>query len=268
MKTTKLIAPGAILCMAAPCFGQLCEVDVNGYNKDRHVPGPINAECNIIWPGHDAPFGNWGVDTEGSGRRDGHQFQGWCHREKNLCDNTGTCKDYCEDSWYQWNSCTEDLPEYRPPNADFYNYASNREQYTDSNADINQHGTVRLNYGVDCPVDTDGDFFPDSGGCKGVFGSTFYRDGHYMDLYELDGIRWDDEEIGRLRFPRLTAPTSGTNCDVYGCDPANYRGSFRSKNSASIRTVSAKAAIYIAGAQFTDRNNQCCDELEDPECGQ
>lgn len=106
-----------------------------------------------LFIGHTAPFGNWGVDTESSGRRDGHQFQGWCHNRR-LCDNNGDCDDYCEDDWHEWNSCTSDLSEYSPPNDEFYNHADGWQQK--STEGTNTHGAGRLNLVVDCPVDTDG----------------------------------------------------------------------------------------------------------------
>lgn len=72
-----------------------------------------------------------------------------------------------------------------------------------------------------------------------------------MELLELHGSRWDDEEVGRLRFPRLTAPASGTSCDVYDCSGCRT-GSFRNKAYGSTLAVSAKAAIRVTGATFVD----------------
>ena len=59
-------------------------------NNTRRVPGAVNTECSWI---HSPPWGNWGVDSGYSSRRDGYQFAGWKPR----------------DGWRQWNSCTKNF---------------------------------------------------------------------------------------------------------------------------------------------------------------
>ena len=97
-----------------------------------------------------------------------------------------------------------------------------------------------------------------------VLAYGFSLSGHRMDLIELDGNRLDDDDVGTLKFPTLTAPTSGTNCDVYDCSGASSTGTFVSKRTGSTSRASAKAAIRITGARF--KNENCCDPLEDPTC--
>ena len=102
----------------------ICEVKFSVLNTDRYVYGPVETEC----PGgiHSAPFGNWGVKTETSDKKDGHQFDGWCHDHRVINESVppgvrGRYKTYCGDDWYEWNSCTTNQL-YATPNSDFYNY--------------------------------------------------------------------------------------------------------------------------------------------------
>ena len=98
----------------------ICEVQFSVLNTDRYVYGPVETECPGI---HSSPFGNWGVKTETSDKKDGHQFDGWCHdlvlvNESVPTGVRGRYKTYCGDDWYEWNSCTTDRL-YEPPNSDF-----------------------------------------------------------------------------------------------------------------------------------------------------
>ena len=72
-----------------------CDTDVLFHNKERRVPGPVNTECGS-GPGHSAPWGNWGVDSNFGSRIDGFQFAGW--------------RSHGSDPWLQWNSCTTQRP--------------------------------------------------------------------------------------------------------------------------------------------------------------
>ena len=161
---TTLDALAATVLVAATASGSgVCEVSFELKNKSRYVHGPVNVECGINET-HSPPFGNWGVVTETQDKRDGHQFQEWCHRSRSLCDNNGDCKDYCmQKPWYQWNSCTSSLPKFAPPNQDFYNHDDGREQTTRKSENDHSGGTVGIS--VSCPSDTDGDHYPDDGGC-------------------------------------------------------------------------------------------------------
>ena len=260
-----LVASLTLLLAVQATAAGVCQIRYETKNRSRYVHGPVNAECNPLPLGHDAPFGNWGVDTESSGRSDGHQFQGWC-RWESLCDNDGNCKTHCKDAWYQWNSCTSNLPQYRPQNHDFYNHANGRQQKSKFN-NVNAHGGGRTDIVVSCPNDTNGDYYPDEGGCEDALDSGFSISGHRMDLYELDGSRLDDEAVGTLQFPTLSASTTGIQCDIFGCTEGRD-GTFRSKSSGSTTKVSAQAAIQITSARFVDAFNSCCDPLNDPGCSE
>src|SRR5713226_6868610 len=130
------IVLSALALAALPAPAQLCRLSVAGLNQSRKVTGSIHAECpeDIF---HSAPFGNWGVTSNFGQKRDGHQFDGWCH-ESRVCDNSGFCKTDCQDGWYEWNSCT-DHPLYRAPNCTLYNAANCTEQVTTNG--VNVHGT-------------------------------------------------------------------------------------------------------------------------------
>ena len=261
-----LAASAAFLLLAAQASAAgVCRIQYETKNKSRYVHGPVDVECGFSSGEiHTAPFGNWGVETESSGRRDGNQFQGWCRWDE-LCDNDGDCSTYCKDTWYQWHSCTTRLPQYRAPNDDFFNHEDGTEQKSKFST-VNAHGGGRLDLVVGCPLDTDGDYFADEGGCKGALDSGFSIGGHRMELYELDGTRPDDDEVGTLKFPTLHASMSGVRCDIYGCTGSSRDGPFESKESGSTRLVSAKAAIQVTGAEFVDAFGSCCDPLSDPGC--
>ena len=257
-------ALAALLAIGVSAQAQICEVRYTTKNQSRYVTGPVNEECG--WPDelHSAPFGNWGVDTEYSGRVDGHQFQGWC-RYRRLTDNNGQSDMYCEDSWLQWHSCTSDLARFRAPNTDFFNAANGREQQTIGGT--NGHGSGVIGLNVSCPVDTDGDFHPDSGGCLDLLRRDIPVSGHRMKIYELDG--WpllfnDDDWVSTLRFPTLYAPVSGISCDTEWCG-GGRTGSFRSSTLGSSRVVSASAAVEITSASFVN-NGGCCDPVNDNTC--
>ena len=73
-----------------------------------------------------------------------------------------------------------------------------------------------------------------------------------------------DDHVGTMCFPTLSACGSGTNSDTYGCD-AGRVGAYRSKYGGT-PAVSAKAAVRVTGALFSDESGLCCDPLEDPTC--
>ena len=239
-------------------------LDYETQNKSRKVRGPVaNIECGLPREFSTAPFGNWGVETETSRRYDGHQFQGWCQRTYACHTNDPTeCTTYCNDNWYEWNSCTNDA-RFAPRNTQLYNDDNGRKQKSKLSS-ANTHGSGRLNLAVPCPADTDGDYIPDEGGCKDVLDYTFSLSGHRMELWELDHWRPWDDKVGTIYFPTLTASGSGTNCDIYGCDGGTV-GSFRSKNSGT-NIVCATAAVRVTGAVFVNDKVLCCDPLEDPTC--
>ena len=232
------------------------------FNKDRKVPGPVNEECGLPGEGNSAPFGNWGVETETSGRKNGLQFAGWC-RDKTVCDNNGDYWVACRDRWYEWNSCTSDRPRFPPQNTTLYNDSNGYRQESAGTGAVNSHGTGTIDVGVNCPVDNDGDHYPDSDDCKKVLGYLLYLTGHKMELWELDHWRPLDDKIGTICFPALIAPANTSACDAYGCDRTSI-GSYRSKSSGT-SAVSAKAAVRVLSATFLDEG-QCCDPIDDPTC--
>ena len=248
----------------------VCRIDSQTKNKRRYVHGPVNAECSSSGGElHSTPFGNWSVDTESSDRMDGHQFDGWCrHHEVCEDDDPDDCRTYCKDSWYECNSCTTKIPKYAAPNEDFFNHDNGRQQ-KNRYSSVNAHVDGRTDIVVSCRTDTDGDCYPDEGGCEDMLDRGSSIGGHRMELYELDGWFYhnpffhDDDEIGTLRFPTLRASRTGIRCDIFGCT-SGRDGTFQSKKSGSTTKVSAKAAIQIAGAEFEDAFGSCCDPLSDP----
>ncbi len=208
MKTVSLAVPALLMFYLAsgapPLEAQVCRLSIAGLNATRGIMGPVHAEC----PGsiHSAPFGNWGVTSSYGRRRDGHQFDGWCHNSY-YCDNWGNCKVDCRDGWYEWNSCT-DISRYQPPNCSLYNLNDCTMQI--STTGVNVLGTVYFDAGVSCPYDSDEDGFCDTGGCKDLWSVT--QTGNYMSLYELD---WSSGELVQSIY--YGATTLNPDCDPWGC---------------------------------------------------
>lgn len=250
---------------AAPqAHAQDCEIEFSVFNKDRYVYGPVATECGGgVWPfKHSAPFGNWGVKTETSDKEDGNQFQGWC-RNRYLCDNNNRCKRHCTDAWYEWNSCTTHS-QWSPPNSDFYNYNNNRQQK--STRGDNQHGGGYATLGAPCPSDSDGDGVNDEGGCKATLSRGFSVRGHRMELYELDPAS-PDTHVETLRFPTLTIAAGSLKCSADYCGKSAVGGWQSPSNARSSSKTSAKAAVQIIRAVFSDPDSDCpCDPQVDPSC--
>lgn len=244
--------------MVSQALGEVCRVTYEIVNKDRYVYGRIDNECSGL---HTKPFGNWGVDTEASNRVDGRQFEGWCHFVR-ACDRDGNCKWHCQDSWYEWNSCTYHA--WAPPLVGFYNHNNHSQQR--STRGVNVHGTGTMSYSNGCPVDTDGDHIKDRGGCVRPIRRDFTISGHRMALYELDGkgvFRHvsTDSHVETLRYPTLSVPASVVSCaDADGCD-VGVVGTWKSplRPLASNRKTDAKAAIRIKRLEFSDEEGLCCD---------
>ncbi|MCY4598110.1 MAG: hypothetical protein OXC19_25340 [Bryobacterales bacterium] len=117
------------------------------------------------------------------------------------------------------------------------------------------HGVGAMRAGVNCPVDNEGDFYPDEGGCLEALNRTFHLSGHKMALWELDHWRPWDDEIGTISFPILASPTDDTTCDVHSCE-GDRIGSYRPRSSG-IRGVSASADVQVTGAAFIDKYGVC-----------
>jgi hypothetical protein len=250
MKKGSFAAPGLILFIlaagAAPVEGQVCRLSIAGANDARRVMGPVHAEC----PGsiHSAPFGNWGVTSNFGRRRDGHQFDGWCHNTY-YCDNWGNCKVDCRDGWYEWNSCT-DISRYQQPNCSLYNSSDCTEQVTSTG--FNVLGTVYLDAPVSCPYDSDEDGFCDVGGCMDM--SSVTQASGFMSLYELD---WSSGQLVQTVY--FGAMTVNPPCDPWGCAGAGSEWvtpTFYDSPSWPPRVYAEMATALIWGA-YSDPYNIC-----------
>ena len=90
-----------------------CVVHFCMENKDRYCYGNVHAEFGWEPEGyHYPPFGNWGVNSNILPRENDDQFQGW--------------------HWYgfpyyhwDWNSCTVDHHQWKPPSECGVNYNYN-----------------------------------------------------------------------------------------------------------------------------------------------
>jgi uncharacterized protein (TIGR03437 family) len=239
------------LLAASVLPAQVCRLSVAGLNQSRSVTGAIHAECPGIGVVHTAPFGNWGVSSNYGQKHDSHQFDGWCH-DMRVCDNTGVCRTDCTDGWYEWNSCTDESA-YTAPNCTLYNAQDCTAQATSTG--INVHGTKLVDIGVRCPQDTNGDGFPDQGGCADL--RTYTSDTNFMSLYELDPVCCDDL-VQTVYFPTTSVSLS---CDAWGCGPAAsgwVKPSFYN-DPASPAKISAELATAVNWGAFVD--NGACGSL-------
>lgn len=176
---------------AQPGTGVRCETVVTFENRTRRVFGTsIAAECGDEAI-HTAPFGNWGVNSNGGRKRNGFQFPGW-HTE---C----TFGLYC--NLRQWNSCTARFP---APNPRYYNdnnYTTQRAN-PDSTAVYGHEPYVLGSFGETCESQ----------------GRVFSVSGNYMELWELDGFpNPGDDKVAKLIYPRINIPIiCGSEWDCTG----------------------------------------------------
>ena len=255
--------PASFLLAAQASATVDCRVSYEVQNTSRYVHGPVDEECGVV-EANGPPFGNWGVETDAKEREEGDRFQGWCHRRR-LCDNEGECKTYCRDDRCEWNSYTSNVARYAPRNPQLYNHRDGWEQAS-TTGKRNVHGFGKVGIGVFCPVDTDGDHYADSGGCRDLLATGFHISGHKTDLWELDHRRSWDDLVGVLRSPKLSASIRTSDRTVYGC-VAGTDGTYRRKKSGNSReAVSAKAAIRTTSARLEGVSGDCCDQLRDPGC--
>lgn len=141
---------------AQPGTGDRSETVITFENRLRRVFGTdVAAECGDEFP-HSAPFGNWGVNSNGGRKRNGFQFAGW-HKE---C----TAGLYCD--LRQWNSCTARFP---PPHPKHYN----DNGYTTQKA----HPDSTVGYGQTTYRGSLGET------CESQGGVVWVR-GNYMDLWD------------------------------------------------------------------------------------
>ncbi|MGH9660216.1 MAG: hypothetical protein ACRD96_16825 [Bryobacteraceae bacterium] len=236
------------LLFAVALDAQICRLSVAGLNQNRRVLGPITAECSsrIL---HTTPFGNWGVTSNFGTKRDGHQFDGWCH-DTRICDNAGNCRVVCRDGWYEWNSCTEDSL-YRAPNCSLYNDPGCAAQV--STMGVNVLGTRTVDVPVACPSDLDGDGRVDRGGCTAI--QSYSSGTNFMSLYELDPVCCDDL-VQTLYFPSTTVPLA---CDVWGCAPGGspWVAPAGYDSPATPVRVSAEMAVVVNWGAFVDPGKVC-----------
>ena len=248
MRPRLLLVSAVLLCSGPGSYAQTCRLSVAGLNRSRKVTGVIHAECpeEIL---HSAPFGNWGVSSNYGSKRDGHQFDGWCH-DSRACDNSGTCNTDCRDGWYEWNSCTDNRL-YTAPNCTLYNSNACTEQVTATG--INVHGTKNVDIPVRCPVDSDGDGVADQGGCKDL--KTYASGVNFMSLYELDPVCCDDL-IQTVYFPETVVTLT---CDVFGCAPAgsDWVTPTAYDSPSSPPKVYAELATAVNWGEFLDNNGAC-----------
>ena len=240
---TALVVSGSFADLPA----QICRLSVAGLNQSRRVIGPISAECPA--PFHSAPFGNWGATSSFGPKRDGHQFDGWCH-DMRVCDNLGICRTDCKDGWYEWNSCTDNSL-FQPPNCTLYNAQDCTEQV--SSTGTNVLGTQTVDIPVGCPADSDGDGSHDKGGCLEV--ASYSHGSNFMSLYELDpGTA--DELVQTLYFPETPVTMS---CGVWNCPAAasDWVAPIAYDSPVSPPKVYAEMATIVNSGTFLDPNGVC-----------
>jgi len=243
----RLVITWAVLTMVSSLEAQVCRLSVAGLNRNRRVVGEITAECPA--PLHTAPFGNWGATSNFGSKRDGHQFDGWCHNQR-ICDNQGNCRNNCSDNWYEWNSCTTH-PLYRAPNCSLYNSADCTEQVTTTG--VNVLGTQTVDIAVSCPSASNRVSGFDQGGCADV--KAYSRDNNFMSLYELDPVT-GDELVQSVYFPGTTVRL---NCNAWGCPAAEseFVGPISWDSPKTPAKVFAEMGMIVNSGTFVDTSNRC-----------
>lgn len=239
-----------MLLAASVSQAQVCRLSVAGLNRARHVVGPVHAECPDQI--HSAPFGNWGVTSNFGHKLDGHQFDGWCHSNQEMVDNTGQRRRVCGNRWYEWNSCT-DNPSFRAPNCTLYNAVDCTQQA--SITGVNVLGTQFVDLPVGCPADVDDDGQLDEGGCSEL--RTYSHGTNFMSIYELDPLTGDDL-IQTLIYPETVVELS---CDFWGCLPtgSSWLPPVAYDSPPSPPRIFAEMAMAVNSGTFVDANGACKD---------
>lgn len=162
------------LCMdvsASACAAQgpFCSIRYHMRNQSRRVAdNGLANECGGF--PHDAPFGNWGVESKGAVVVDGNQFQGW-----KKVFSLATLKDQ-----YQWNSCTADFP---PPDCTNYNHPTGvcTQQLTTRGSNRYTTSSQLRKELVSCPM-------LGGGGCSDLNLTLMSVSPDVLSLYEIDPI--------------------------------------------------------------------------------
>ena len=179
-----------------------CETSVGFQNRYRRVFGTdIHAECDGGI--HSAPFGNWGVDSNGGRRRNAFQFPGWTKQCTRIPVVGIPLPLHC--NLLQWNSCTRD---HTPTAYPHYYTGSGYTQVPRPDGSASHGGWTDLDYsGQTCAS-------------QGAV-ESFY--GNHMKLLELDaaifGFFGDgtDDLVTELTYPSARIPmTCDTEWDCYG----------------------------------------------------
>lgn len=206
-----------------------CETTTIYENRTRRVFGTnIATECSGGI--HSAPFGNWGVDSNGGITRNGFQFPGWkkeCLRVPVLGIRLPI---FC--NLRQWNSCTRD---YSPTAYPLYYTGSGYTQVPrpDDTA-VHASDTSQGHDGITCRS-------------KGTVAS--FR-GNYMTLREIDlapgSGRSNDEVVTELTYPHINVPlTCSTEWDCHGSSAWMSPSGNSSVASADIRIRVSTSRVRV-----------------------
>ena len=203
---------GTLVALPAP-FGEqsaeadtpgFCQVRLRYYNRNRHVHGPVGTECG---PGHSPPWGNWGVDSNASWRRDGFQFAGWKPK----------------DGWLQWNSCTLGDEDWPPPDGRFYNWNGDREQWSGGSRKYGDTGWV---------------LGSTTSSCRAVYEGVYTVPNVEMRLWELDAGPWwfgEDDKVTTLRYGSVSIPVTCSGYSNCTGESAWRSATRNSKVAADVR---------------------------------
>ena len=240
-----LLASVALVVATSTLYGQIFDYpDINSYpacienyyfyNKARRVTGAVNEECGNESPAfwHTAPFGNWGIDSNYTAKYDGYQFPGW----------------KISDGWFQWNSCTTTVSEYRAPSPchQFYN-----DGRISDNSCTTQSGTGRgdalhaesttvwhalASHPISCTSLSPG---------VQVFNSL------HMHVYELDNfpglytLHQESDAVTMLTYPQISVPLT-CNSDTDECSGSSgwYSQASSSKPGTGV-SASIKVRVTI-----------------------
>lgn len=169
--TIALIAVIALIVLLVPQPGKtqnrvmsFCRVDTIVESRARRVAGDVNTECGDecrpFLPCHDAPWGNWGIQSGFGGRTNNDQFAGW----------------RVVGEQRQWNSCTS-----KYNSADFFNDGPGRQK-----AEPDSTETVHV-MRIHNP-----EGFLGEDTCAALLPQEVANASLQLEVYELDGFDFDN----------------------------------------------------------------------------
>lgn len=224
--TAVLVAVIALIVLLAPQPGEtqnrvmnFCRIDTIVESRARRVTGDVNTECGDecrpFLRCHDAPWGNWGIQSGFGGRTNDDQFAGW----RVIGEQR------------QWNSCTS-----KYNSDDFFNDGPGRQK-----ADPDSTETVHV-MRIHNP-----EGFLGEDTCAAILPQEVANASLQLEVYELDGFDFDNR-VTTLDYRGIDARITCT--DSWNC---SWVSSWYSAASTDGTGVSAEIRIKLKASRIERR---------------